>query len=254
MSVYSDYIVSTDSAVVAHAGKSNEMIIEGLQSIALPLGFSANTVTASAMGEQFSAELAAGATFESVQCDYNFVEDDDSQDYLRQAFLDSTNIQDMRFYTKYDTLCGDFAAPDLISDSDAGYRIGTFSNPKAGINALFAGSVTIMPGGVSGFFSFHASGTDLSFVANAGSGSPAQIASSTQDFVALGFVAGQTIYLDHVNSLDPLCCQIGTVTAHQIDLEEAVGDEADVPTFSGIASSAIHAATPMAASTSSTCS
>jgi len=252
MSVYSQFIVSTNSAVVAHAGMSSEMIIQGLQSIALPLGFSANNVTASAMGEQFSAELAAGATFESIQCDYNYTEDDESQDYLRQCFLDSTNIQDMRFYTKYDTLCGDFAAPDLISDSESGYRVGTFSNPKAGINALFSGSITIMPGGVSGFFSFHAAGTDLVFVANTGSAA-AKITSSTQDFTALGFAAAQTLYLDHVNSLDPLCCQIDTVGAHEITLVEDAGDEASVPDFSGVASSAIHGANPMLATASVSC-
>jgi len=76
----------------------------------------------------------------------------------------------------------------------------------------------------------------------------ATIASTTQDFVALGFEAGMTLIIDHLNSLDPLFCQIKTVAQHLITLEDAVGDEASVPTHAGVATTAIHAGESMVVS------
>lgn len=241
MALAGSYKVASNAAVRAHCGKSDEMLIRGLQSITLPIGFTMSTVTVSSMGERIDQVLPVGGTFEEISVNYNFVVGDPSQTYLMQASLNNTEIQDMRFYVDDNQLCGDFAAPDLISDSGASYRVGTFSSPAGSKNDLFTGTVSFLPAGASTLFVAHANGTDLEFTVGAG----ATIASTTQDFVALGFEANMTIILDHVNSLDPLFCKIISVTTNLITLVDGVGDEASVPTFSGIATTSIHAGQPM---------
>ena len=235
------YKVASNSAVVAYAGKSTEMILEGLQSIALPIGFTMSTTTVSSMGQRIDTVLPTGGTYEEISTNYNFVANDPSQSYLMNAALNNTEIQDMRFMVDYNMLCGDFAGLDLISDPDGSYRVGTFSSPSGTKNDLFTGTVSFLPAGPSTLYVAHANGVDLDFTAGAG----ATIASTTQDFVALGFETGMTIILDHVDSLDPLHCKIATVGTNLITLTDGVGDEATVPTFTGIATTAIHAGQPM---------
>lgn len=241
MALSGSYKVASNAAVRVHCGMSNEMLIRGLQSIALPIGFTMSTITVSSMGERVDQVLPTGGAFEEISVNYNFVVGDPSQTYLMQASLNNTEIQDMRFYVDDNQLCGDFAAPDLISDSGASYRVGTFSSPQGSKNELFTGTVAFLPAGASTLFVAHANGADLEFT----SGSGATIASTTQDFVALGFEADMTIILDHVNSLDPLFCKVSTVTNNLITLVDATGDEASVPTFTGVATTAIHAGQPM---------
>jgi hypothetical protein len=241
MALSGSYKVASNAAVRAYAGKANEMLIRGLQSISLPVGFTMSTLTVSSMGERIDQVLPAGGSYEEISVNYNFVIGDPSQTYLMQASLNNTEIQDMRFYVDDNQLCGDFAAPDLISDAGASYRVGTFSSPTGSKNELFTGTVSFLPAGASTLFIAHANGTDLDFAAGTG----ATITSTTQDFEALGFEAGQTIIFDHVESLDPLWCKILTVGTNLITLVDGTGDEADVTTFTGIATTSIHAGTPM---------
>lgn len=241
MALQGSYKVASNAAVRVKCGKSDEMLLRGLQATALPIGFTMSTITVSSMGERIDQILPAGGSYEEISVNYNFVVGDRSQTYLMQASLNNTEIQDMRFYIDDHPLCGDFATIDKISDAGASYRVGTFSAPQGSKNELFTGTVSFLPAGPSTLFIAHANGTDLAF----SSGTGATIASTTQDFVALGFKAGMTIILDHVNSLDPLFCKIATVTNNLITLEDGVGDEASVPTFTGVAATAIHAGEPM---------
>lgn len=244
MALAGQYKVASNAAVVAHAGKADEMIIRGLQSISLPIGFVMSTVEVSAMGERINQILPTGGTYEEISVDYNFVIGDPSQVYLAQASLNNTAIQDMRFMVDYNMLCGDFVTVDLVSDSGASYRVGTFSSPSGSKNDLFSGTVSFLPAGASTLFIAHASGTDLDFATGTG----ATITTTGLDFVDLGFEAGMTIILDHVDGLDPLHCKIDTVTTTVITLVDGEGDEASVPAFTGIATTAIHAGTPMVVS------
>lgn len=241
MALSGSYKVASNAAVVAHAGKSTEMVIRGLQSISLPIGFTMSTVEVSSMGERINQILPTGGTYEEISVDYNFVIGDPSQVYLEQAALNNTEIQDMRFMVDHNMLCGDFATVDLISDSGASYRVGTFSSPSGSKNDLFTGTVSFLPAGASTLFTAHASGTGLEFATGTG----ATITGAALDFVDLGFEAGMTIILDHVDGLDPLHCKIESVTTTVITLVDSEGDEADVTTFTGIATTAIHAGTPM---------
>lgn len=241
MALSGSYKVASNAAVRVYCGKTNEMLIRGLQSIQLPIGFTMSTTTVSSMGERIDQVLPVGGAYEEISVNYNFVIGDPSQTYLMQASLNNTEIQDMRFYVDDNQLCGDFAAPDLISDSGASYRVGTFSSPQGSKNDLFTGTVSFLPAGASTLFVAHANGTDLEFT----SGTGGTIASTTQDFVALGFEADMTIILDHVNSLDPLFCKILSVSTNLITLVDGTGDEASVPTFTGVATTSIHAGQPM---------
>lgn len=241
MALQGSYKVASNAAVRVHCGKSDEMLIRGLQSITLPIGFTMDTIKVSSMGERIDQVLPTGGSFEEVSVNYNFVVGDPSQTYLMQASLNNLEIQDMRFYVDDNVLCGDFAAPDLISDAGASYRVGTFSSPQGSKNELFTGTVSFLPAGASTLFTCHAVGIDLVFTVGAG----ASIACTSQDFVALGFQAGMTIILDRVGGKDPMFCKIATVTSKLIKLVDSVGDEAAVPSTTGIATTAIHAGYPM---------
>jgi len=240
------YKVASNAAVRAYCGKSNEMLLKGLQSISLPIGFTMSTTTVSSMGERIDQILPTGGSYEEISVNYNFVVGDPSQTYLMQSALNNTEIQDMRFYIDDNVLCGDFATVDLISDSGASYRVGTFSSPQGSKNELFTGTVSFLPAGASTLFTSHANGIDLEFTD--GGAATATITCTSQDFVALGFAMGDTIILDHVDSADPMVCQISTtvaVTSTTITLEEGVGDEDLVTLVSGDVATSIHAGTPM---------
>lgn len=247
MALSGSYKVASNASVRVNCGKSNEMLLRGLQSTALPIGFTMSTVTVSSMGERIDLVLPTGGSYEEISVNYNFVIGDPSQVYLMQAALNNTEIQDMRFYVDDDVLAGDFATVDLISDSGASYRVGTFSAPTGSKNELFTGTVSFLPAGASTLFTAHASGTDLAFTTGAGA-STATVTCSTQDFVALGFEAGMTLIIDHMGSADPLFCKIDTVAAKTITLVESVGDEISVVTTSGGATTAIHGGQPMVVS------
>jgi len=241
MALAGSYKVASNAAVRVHCGMTDEMLIRGLQSISLPIGFTMNTITVSSMGERIDQVLPTGGAFEEITVNYNFVVGDASQTYLMQASLNNTEIQDMRFYIDDNQLCGDFATVDLISDSGASYRVGTFSSPQGSKNDLFTGTVSFLPAGASTLFIAHANGVDLDFAA----GSGATITSTVQDFVALGFEADMTIIIDHMDSEDPLHCKILSVGTNLITLVDGEGDEDTVTTFTGIATTSIHAGTPM---------
>jgi len=232
-------IVAQTSKLVVKAGKTDQMTVEGLQSLTLPLGATASTITLSQMGQRIDKIVASGLAYEEITVNSYFLAGDASQSFLQNASVNATQIQDARFYL--DTC--DFAALDLISDSAGYLQVGTYSAPSASKNEVYSNSVSFLPAGSFILFSNHVVGDSLSTTADAGSG--ATVSDSDSNFVNNGFEVGMTVYLDYVNSLDPLCCKIKTVTADTITLEQGVGDEASVPTFSGIATTAIHAGTPI---------
>ena len=244
-----NYKVAEASAIVANAGKTDEMKLKGLQSIALPLGFSVSTITVGEMGQRIDDVVPVSGAYEELSVNYNFVMGDKSQLYLQKASYNNTKITDMRFMVDDDVLAGDFVALDLISDPDGYYSVGNFSNPSGGRNEVIAGSISILPAGSSVIFSSHASGTDLSFTAY-DSVTPALAnvtdTSGTLGFVTnLGFEVGMTVIIDRLNGLDPLYAKIETVSDTVIEFANGVGDEPSIPTAVGDATTAIHGATPV---------
>lgn len=239
MAITGAAVVAQTAKLVIRAGKSDELVVKGLQGLGLPLGATASTITITSMDKRIDTKKASGLEYEEITVNYNFLPGDESQDYLQDASRNAREIQDIRFYL--DTC--DFAALDLISDAPGHMQVGSYTSPSANKNEIFTGSVTFLPAGSFILFSNHVIGTTLAFVADSGSG--AVVTDSASKFVENGFVAGQTVYLDHVNGLDPLCCKISTVSAGSITLVQGEGDEASVPDFSGIATSAIHSGNPI---------
>lgn len=239
MAIAGAAVVAQTAKLVVKAGKTDAMTVKGLQGLSIPIGATASTVTIQEMGRRVDIVKASGLAYEEITVNYNYLPDDPSQVYLQDAAYNAREIVDARFYLDS---C-DFAALDLISDSAGHLQVGSLSSPTATKNEIFTGSVTFLPAGSFILFPNHVIGTTLSFTADAGSG--ATITDSASNFVNNGFEAGMTIYLDYVNGLDPLCCKISAVTAGSITLAQGVGDEASVPTFDGVATTGIHAGTPV---------
>lgn len=232
------YVVAQNASLKVNYGKATELTLRGLQSLGIPIGATASTVTVSEMGRRVDLVLASGLTYEPVSSDYNFVIGDPSQTYMMDASRNATEIKDARFYVDQ---CN-FAALDLISDSGGYLQVGSMTSPTASKNEVFSGSVEFMPAGSFILFPNHTAGTRLQFTAVAGGST---IDDSDSKFIENGFAVDQTLYIDYMDGLDPLCCKIETVAAGQIKLYEDVGDEALVTTFTGIATTAIHGGDPV---------
>lgn len=244
MAQLQNYKVISNAAIKVHCGKTDEMLIRGLQSTALPFGFTTETITVDVMGERIAKVLPTGGSYEEISIDYAWAPNDPSQTYMQQASLNNVEVRDMRFYVDDNNICGGFAALDLISDPSGSYRVGSMTSPSGSKSELFTGSLTITPAGPSTYYGFHAYGTDLSFTTGAG----ASVAATNQDFVELGFEAGMVVLIDRLDDLDPLQVQIDTVAAKLMTFVDGVGDEALIPTAAGGADTAIHAGAPMVVS------
>lgn len=240
--------VVNNAAVVLNARTADELVIQGLTGITLPIGFTMQNVTIDVMGERLGTVVPTGGTYDVCTIPYNFLANDPSQAALMQGSLNSTEYSNARFYIDH-KIEGDFCAPDRISDSTAVYTIGTISAPTATKNAILTGNIDFLPSGASALFNRHASGTDLSFAADTGTGATITDSGGTMNFVStIGFAAGQTLIIDKLGSLDPLFAKIASVTETVITLESGVGDADQITTTTGASDTAVHAATPMVVS------
>lgn len=233
-----NFVVAQNSGLVLHAAKSTQLIAKGIQGLGLMLGFTMDTITVVEMGRRIALVIPSGGSYEPTVVNSNFVPGDPSQTELQQAALNSTLINDARQYIKMG--CS-FSAPDLISDPASGFYVGSYTDPSVDSpSGLYTNSISLMAAGPFCLFVAHKTGTDLSYVA-----ATRTLSSASSDFVDLGFEAGDTAILDYMTvSTDPKFLQIESVTASTIVFTDAVGDIADLTDFSGIATTALHAATP----------
>lgn len=233
-----NFVVAQNSALVLHAAKTNEAIAKGIQGLGLLLGFTMDTITVVEMGRRIALVVPSGGTHEPSTVNSNFVPGDPTQAELMVAAINSTKIADARQYVRMGC---DFSAPDLISDPASGFHVGSYTDPSVDSPAgLYTNSVSFLPAGPFCLFVAHKTGTDLSYVT-----ATRTMTSAAADFVTSGFEAGDTAILDHLDaSTDPRFVKIESVTASEIVFAEDVGDEALIPDFSGIATTALHSATP----------
>lgn len=233
-----NFVVAQNSGLVLHAAKTTELIARGIQGLGLLLGFTMDTITVVEMGRRIALTIPSGGTYEPTTVNSNFVPGDPSQAELMLASLNSTLINDARQYIKMG--CS-FTAPDLISDPASGFHVGSYTDPSVDSpSGLYTNSVSIMPAGPFCLFIAHKTGTDLSYVT-----ATRTLTSAAADFVTLGFEAGDTAILDHLDATtDPRFVQLESVSASTIVFAEDIGDEALIPDFSGIATTALHSATP----------
>jgi hypothetical protein len=243
-----NFVVAQASKLMIHAGKSDEVLVRGLNSMTLPVGWSSTMTTISEFGVPVDIQVASGLTYDTVTCGGNFTLKDPTQAAFRKWALNATKVTDMRFYLDGCSFC----ALDLISNPGGYYQIGTMSAPTASKSDAYSFSVDIAPAGQSSIFENHRAGTSLTFAADTGTGATCTDADSL--FVTNGFKVGQICYADHVDGLDPLILEISAVTASQLTFTQAVGNETSVPDFTGIATTKISSGEAMAFdSTSTTC-
>jgi hypothetical protein len=244
MALDGSYCVVQAAKIVAHAGKSDQMLVKGLQSITLPIGATGSTTSLSVIGTRIAVKVATGLEYEDMTSNYYFAKGDPSQAYLMRCSREGTQIQDMRFYMD----ATDFAALDLINDAGGYLGVGTFSSPTGQKNEVLSGSVTFVPSGSFILFDRHAVGTALSFTAG-GVGVSAQVTRSDTgtggSFVADGFEVGDTVIIDKLASLDPIYAKVKTVIAGTMTFEDAIGGEGTISSTAGGATTAIHGATPV---------
>jgi hypothetical protein len=240
MALADSYVVAQRSRLVLKAGKTDEMVVKGLQGLTIPIGATGETVTVQALGERIGKKVGTGLAYEDISTTAYWAAKNASQVYLMDASRNARQIQDARFYLDDE----DFAALDLINDPGGYLGVTTFGSPTANKNEVYTSSVTFSPSGSFVMFEKHVVGTTLSFTAG-GVGVSAQVTDSGSGFVAAGFEPGDVVLIDHLNSLDPLYAKVKTVAAGTITFEDAIGNEATIPTHSGVSTTAIHGATPI---------
>lgn len=240
MAITGGFIAAQNSRLTVNSGKSTALSIKGLQSLTIPLGFQTQSAEASVIGTRIATKYATSASYEDISTTAYFAPGDPSQLYMSSAARAGTQIQDMWFWLD----SADFAALDLITDPGGYVMVGTFGSPKASKSDLYSFDVSIMIGGSHIFFDRHITGTNIDTVAG-GAGVSAQVTDANSGFVDAGFTVGDTIILTNVNGLDPIYAKVKTVAAGILTLEDGIGGESTIPTFSGLATTAVHGATPI---------
>lgn len=240
MAIVGGFVVAQASKITIHSGTSDQAVVKGLQGMALPIGATASTISISTIGQRIGIKVATGLEYDPVSTTYYFAKGDPTQQYLMKCSREGTQIQDMWFWIDGD----DFAALDKINDPGGYMMVGTFGAPTAQKNEVYTGSVELVIAGSHIFFDRHIGGTTLSFTAG-GPGVDAQVTDSGNGFVTAGFETGDTVILTNVDGMDPLYAKVATVSAGAMTFEDGVGDEALIPTFTGISTTKIHGAEPV---------
>lgn len=239
MAITNSFRVAKTSKLTYNSGKSTETKVTGLQNLQMPLGAVGQTIEASEIGTRINKKISTSLSYEDIQTSYYAKKGDVSQEYLAKANREDTQLQDLWFW--YDS--EDFVALDLVNDPGGYVTVTTFSSPKANKSEIFTGDCTFAISGSHILFDTHISGTTLSFTAG-GVGVSAQVTDSANGFVTAGFKVGDVVIITHLDGKDPLYAQVKTVAAGTMTFEDGVGNEATIPTATGISTTAIHAAEP----------
>ena len=121
---------------------------------------------------------------------------------------------------------------------------------------MYQNTISILPAGSSILFIAHTpvgGGASLTFTADSGSGATVEHASLDWD-ADFGFEVDDVVIIDYHNSGDPLYAKVGAISGTTLTLVTGVGDVASIVTGSGVASTQLHAATPIEVSEfTSTC-
>lgn len=240
MALAGGYVPAQASALTVKTGKSDQLMVKGLQGLTLPLGFTQQTSEASVIGTRIATKYATGASYEDITSNYYFAPGDASQTYLMDCSRNATQIQDMWFWIDQT----DFVALDLVSDPSGYVMVGTFSSPTATKNEIYSGSISLIIGGSHILFNKHIGGTTLSFTAG-GAGVSAQVVDSGNGFITAGFAVGDTVIITYLNGLDPIYAKVKSVAAGTMTFEDAIGNEALIPTKAGISTTKIHGGVPI---------
>lgn len=242
--ISTNFLVAQASALIIDAGMATEEPIRGLTGLTIPIGFEMSTITVSEMGRRIDLVVPSGGAYPAIDITTNFVPGDTTQQRLQAAALNSTKITTFRFYLKAGC---DFAALDLVNDEGGAYLIGTYSPPSVGSkNELYQNTIQILPAGSSILFIAHTpigGGANLTFTAQGGSGATCETSVGAWD--TYGFEVGDVVLIDYQDGQDPLYVEVATVVGTTLTFSMDVGDAALITTAAGVASTQLHAATPI---------
>lgn len=248
MAIDGQYVVCQAARVTYHSGLATQATIKGLQSMALPLGATGNTTEISVIGTRISTKVATGLSYDNISTSAYFMKNDPSQLYLMDCNRNATLIQDMWFWIDGT----DFVALDKVNDASGGMMVATFSSPQASKNEVFTSNVEFAVSGSHIFFTKHADASTAVFSTTAGgAGVSATITSAdttNYGFVDdLGFAEGDVVIIHGLTGYtsNVYYGQIKTVTNSTITLEDAIGDEATLPTVSAASTIKVHGAVPI---------
>lgn len=249
MAIDGQYVVAQSSRISCRSGRSDQFLVKGLQSMALPLGATGGTTELSVIGTRISTKVATGLSYDNISTSAYFMKNDPSQLYLMDCNRNSTLIQDMWFWID----STDFVALDKVNDPAGGMMVATFSSPQASKNEVFTSNVEFAVSGSHIFFTKHADASTAVFSTTAHGAGAATITSTdtpanTYGFVdELGFAEGDVIIIHGLTGYTTTVYygQIDTVTNTTITLVAGVGDEATLPTVSAASSIKIHGAVPI---------
>lgn len=239
-----NYTIAQNSALTLHAGKSDEVNVRGLNSLALPTGFEQTNITVSEMGVRIDKLVASGGTYSPIDITMNYITGDPTQVELYTSAVNGTGFTDMRFYLKQGC---DFAALDLINDSSGEYTVGNMGNPTVGAkNELYSRTFSILPGGSSIEFIAHTAvglGANLTFESETTTTAGATAVLSAGTWAGFGFEEDDVVIIDYLDGNDPLYAKIETISTVTATFYEDTGDSATIPDATGVATTQVHGAT-----------
>ena len=247
MAIDGQVIVAQSSKITVFSGTATQAAVRGLQGMSLPIGATASTISISEIGTRIATKVATGLEYESINSSFYYRKGDATQLYLQNASRSGALIQDMWFWLDSD----DFVALDKINDPAGGIMVGTFASPTANKNEVFSGSIELVVSGSHVMFTKHAKASTAKFSLTAGGAGVSATATSADTtnyaFDDLGFEAGDIVIVHGVTGHTDRTyyLQIKTVANDTLTFEDAIGDEAVLPTTSAAATIQIHGAVPI---------
>lgn len=190
MATQVEFLKAVNSAVVLNSHVGTQAVVKGLNSLTMPVE-SRDLLTFETFGVDFETqEVGSGKRSAAEFSGYALLGDSTGQAVLEAAMVAQTKMKDVRFY--FDTINMHFRTLDLANDSTGFFQVSKAGpDGAAGKNDAYKFAGQMPCGGPVKTFAYHATGTDISFVATG-----SKITSTSTDFVAAGFVAGRTLIID----------------------------------------------------------
>jgi len=232
----SDFLTAEDMAIVVEFGSVDQAVVKGLDSIGLP-ALSREIATVKEFREAISRQFTTGGSLGNVNFSGTYVKNDTAgYNKLVEYYIANSKKTDMRVYLNRN----DFLCCDIYNDATSAMQVSELAKPDADSNGVIPMSGILVLNGRPITCFVHSSlydavdGDDLTFVQ--GSGGPDTITSSAIDFVAKGFVAGQSLIIDGSTANDAVKTGIAIVDTNLLTLVS----EGDIVDGAGLIGTKLH--------------
>lgn len=249
------FVLGQNAALWINKATATEMKVMGLQGLGLGLGFTQSSTTVPSMGVRIAPKVYTGAEYDEMTVNANFIPGDPTQEFLRQAALNSTIIKNSRCYLKDNC---NFSAPDQpsagggLTTGTSGFNVGSWTDPQIGSTSdIFTNSISIAPAGPIALFVAHSAINGGAKITASGGGAGVALVLTHDDtnWEDLGFDEGDTIIIDWgVSETAPMYGTIDTLASMVMTLVADSGDSASVTAGTFVAKAQVHGATPMSVS------